>query len=519
MPEIQNRNRLNGSQKKEVIKFWMRNKKMPHNEIATYFSRLFSIQIARRTIGDIIANKEKWLNSCKIFDNSTTCRPPKHPELEEALYIWFIQKREQNAILNQEILIGKAKEFSNKLGITAFNFSNGWLEKFKKRNRIKSYVLHGESGSVNKQSLNDCLMAVKAKICNYDDDNVFNMDETALFYDYRGDRSLSINSLTEGTKQSKTRITIALCTNASGSEKRKMIIIGKAKKPRAFKSLDVSSYCDYQHNKKGWMTSDIFKNWIFKFDKEMGNQDRKIALILDNATSHTNISESLKNIELIFLYPNLTPYIQPMDQGIIKNFKSHYKSMLLKKTIECLDRKIEYKIQMDDAIKWSHAAWQKVSVDAIVNCWRKSALLDSDTNDMIIPTESKNYDLLNDNLELLYANLALRLGPENVTSFDNFIKLDENEITSNYLHDNEIIDIIQDKMQKPDEAEDLFTVEEVKKISNREAEDAVKTIALFINQTGECNPELSNSLQLLTDFIEKHSFKKQTTLDIFLNKC
>ena len=35
--------------------------------------------------------------------------------------------------------------------------------------------------------------------------------------------------------------------------------------------------------------------------------------------------EGLKNLALVFLPPNITSHTQPMDQGIITSFKSHYR--------------------------------------------------------------------------------------------------------------------------------------------------------------------------------------------------
>ena len=60
-----------------------------------------------------------------------------------------------------------------------------------------------------------------------------------------------------------------------------------------------------------------------KWNNKLANKGRKIALVLDNATCHPKIT--LSNIELVFLPPNTTSHIQPMDQGIIANFKRHYR--------------------------------------------------------------------------------------------------------------------------------------------------------------------------------------------------
>lgn len=61
-------------------------------------------------------------------------------------------------------------------------FSQGWLEKFKLRHGIKSFRRFGESGSVDTYDMEKNLEAIREKIDNYPKTDVFNMDETGLFY-------------------------------------------------------------------------------------------------------------------------------------------------------------------------------------------------------------------------------------------------------------------------------------------------------------------------------------------------
>ncbi len=63
-------------------------------------------------------------------------------------------------------------------------YSNGWLHRFKTRHRITKHVMSGESASVNPisnsqevQKLNDMFA-----MAGYEASNVYNMDETGLFY-------------------------------------------------------------------------------------------------------------------------------------------------------------------------------------------------------------------------------------------------------------------------------------------------------------------------------------------------
>jgi len=65
-----------------------------------------------------------------------------------------------------------------------------------------------------------------------------------------------------GKKKEKFRITIAFACNADGSERLPPIYIGKAKKPRCFKTqtpVQLGFY--YRNNKKAWMTSELFNEY------------------------------------------------------------------------------------------------------------------------------------------------------------------------------------------------------------------------------------------------------------------
>ncbi|GBN81367.1 hypothetical protein AVEN_136598-1 [Araneus ventricosus] len=92
------------------------------------------------------------------------------------------------------------------------------------------------------------------------------------------------------------------------------VVIGNAEKPRCFKNIDVQKLSvSWKSNKKAWMSTEIMSDWLVEFDNKMKKkQKRKIILFMDNATSHPD-DLKLKNINSVFLPPNTSSMLQPLD--------------------------------------------------------------------------------------------------------------------------------------------------------------------------------------------------------------
>ena len=65
----------------------------------------------------------------------------------------------------------------------------------------------------------------------------------------------------------KRRLTFLACSNADGTEKFLLFIIGKSLKPRCFKGNSASDLgFDYTRNSKAWMNWNIFQEWLLGFN-------------------------------------------------------------------------------------------------------------------------------------------------------------------------------------------------------------------------------------------------------------
>ena len=84
------------------------------------------------------------------------------------------------------------------------------------------------------------------------------------------------------------------------------------------------------------MTGVLFEEWVRKFDSSFRAQSRKVALLIDKYPVHHEI-KNLTNINLIFLPPNTTSVLQPMDQGVIRSLKAHYRKKVVRLCIEAVE--------------------------------------------------------------------------------------------------------------------------------------------------------------------------------------
>ncbi len=152
------------------------------------------------------------------------------------------------------------------------------------------------------------------------------------------------------------------------------LVIGKSSKPRCFKNQDLNNLgVFYRANKSAWLTKTIFLEYLTHINEEMVLQNRKILVLIDNAPGHK--INSLSNIKLMELPPNTTSIIQPLDQGIIKAFKNHYRNqlnnfLLVKLLADDLNIKQAFlKLSLLDVFFWIKEALKQVTIKTVKNCW------------------------------------------------------------------------------------------------------------------------------------------------------
>ncbi|XP_030749823.1 tigger transposable element-derived protein 4-like [Sitophilus oryzae] len=251
-----------------------------------------------------------------------------------------------------------------------------------------------------------------------------------------------------GGKHSKQRVTLMLLANMDGSEKAKLLLIGKSKQPRCFRNVKWLPL-DYKANADAWMTGALFEEWLLKLDKQFKNQGRKIIVFIDNCPAHPkDIQKKLKCIKLTFFPPNMTSKLQPLDQGIIQCLKCHYRRRILKKSIKRFEENKNNNITLIDCVDDVTTAWDiDVKPETISNCFKKAGFgqysewEEEDEIPLIFLSErlkEKSEDEIQ--LEIEFKGWTNIRGIAEGSTINDFIRVDEDIVTSEFLTDEDIIE-------------------------------------------------------------------------------
>lgn len=368
------RTALTVAEKKEICKYKEDHQGASQDNIAELFSRKWQKRIARRTVGNVLERKAEWNTIDSHQLKAKKARKPKFAVLEEALAMWFSTMLAKKAIITDAILLEKGKQFSDRLHCEYFSPSGGWVSRFKARHGISLRNLHGEAASVDLSVVTTARTSIKETLAKYSPQDVYNIDETGLFYRMPPSKSLT-QGPQHGTKQFKDRITVSLCVNADGSDFIKPMVIGKSANPRCFKDFNREAYVQYYSNKKAWMTGYLFSEWLHYFDKHIKQKkNRTVILLMDNVASHFPEVE-LECVQLFYLPPNTTSHLQPLDAGIIRAFKAHYRKLQVKLFVELLEVDRKPDLNLKEAVRFLATAWKSVAPTTVQNCWKHTGIM------------------------------------------------------------------------------------------------------------------------------------------------
>ena len=166
-----------------------------------------------------------------------SARVGRYPELEAAVMEYVSRCRElkfpvsrdiiriRATMVKEKIMSDQSTEGTKRQHLSKFVASDGWCSKFIQRHDLNSKALHGEAGSADVEKAKEQMSIVRERLAKYSAHEIYNVDETALFYKLLPRRTYVLPS--ENGRhlrgilkmKAKDRVSAYLCTNADRSLK------------------------------------------------------------------------------------------------------------------------------------------------------------------------------------------------------------------------------------------------------------------------------------------------------------
>ncbi|XP_062817880.1 tigger transposable element-derived protein 1-like isoform X2 [Anolis carolinensis] len=380
------------SEKVKVLDLIRKEKKSCAEVAKMYSKNESSIREIMRKEKEIRASVAVLPQTAKV---TSTLRDKYLVKTEKALNLWIEDMNREGIPIDGNVLRQKAlsiyKDFSGdspeRSDSKPFTASKGWLHRFRNRFGLRNSKITADAASFNEEEATAFLAELKKLIQEkgYHPKQVFNCNETGLFWKKMPNRTYIHQSLKEalGNKTWNDKLTLVLCGNTAG-HMIKPGVVYRVKNPRTLKNKHYLPVF-WQHNKKACITDLLFIEWfhqcfipeVKKYLQEEG-LDFKVLLIIDNSPGHPeSIRFEDEDVKVVFLPPNTSALLQPLEQGIIQFVKATYTRLVFDCILSAIDADPNVDIiqcwrsfSIDDAITFIKAAMGELKPETVNACWK-----------------------------------------------------------------------------------------------------------------------------------------------------
>ncbi|XP_053549142.1 jerky protein homolog-like isoform X2 [Bombina bombina] len=394
--------------------------------------------LSQSTISRVMKKRDEILERWNQNENPSRKRnrPFKHAKVDEALLEWLLFAKANKLPISGPILMRRAEAIAKEIGCPQFKPSNGWLWRWKERYRLfyRGYsdrteglptdkrnngIIHTQNFKIhpdvtqmarrepNKSTVNEFLghtrmteersrrregteMLIKSNFYNqvsqkdnwnrsllltqasknYHPNDIFCAIGAPFQFRIIGDQS-------ESPGHHKEAVFIWLCCNVNGSEKLKMMV-AHSLSPKSL-GMHSLSPVSLKTAENGYLTEDIFTEWLLNWDVKLTRQERKVLLAF---TAHSFVPKvKLRSISLcIFSKDNMSSN-QLFGQEVLNEFFTLYRELLFERLQEdcdfnkgngLLDLKQLSTMTLVEASYTMNKAWLRVTTRTIKSCFQIS---------------------------------------------------------------------------------------------------------------------------------------------------
>lgn len=328
----------------------------------------------------------KWLHALAEGKSLKAGRPGPKTFLpkaaEDHLYDWVVGRQLIGHPVERAVIIRKAQE----VGLLGCGerVGHGWYKGFKKRYPAltvrsaqslatkRNFVVHGDLTTLF-NTLAKLIIELKL-----DSSRVFNMDETAFQKQLKSKKVVAVRGSSNVWSTEPTanfHLTIVACGSAAGFVIPPAFVLpGKTVSPGLLENCEAKGAV-VTTSASGFMNTTLFERWLKFFASAVPDSiARPLVLILDGCGSHYSeevlAAAECLNVMLVFLPPNATHLLQPLDVAVFATLKSKIQTLLGELVEE--DENGYYNISKDDAIQVASMAWRGARIDRNVKAGFKA---------------------------------------------------------------------------------------------------------------------------------------------------
>jgi hypothetical protein len=264
-------------------------------------------------------------------------------------------------------------------------------------------------------------------------------------------------------------------------------------------------------------------------DEDMQRKKQNIILLVDNAPSHVFDKDTLSNVRVRFLEPNMTSHIQPLDAGIIHAFKAYYRKLHVFCILDADAAGEEdiYRVNQLEGMRLANKAWGQVTRETVQNCWRHAGILPL-SRPTVPGQPTAEVALANSELQSALNHLvALEvITRKNIALAADFVEVDEERVTEDMwtiedLVNQHRLDVREAKGEHLEELEPEPAPEPKPLMSWKQASVALSDLArLFEVEIGTIPDTAHDVLPQMQRYARQQieAAKKQTSITAFTFK-
>ncbi len=303
----------------------------------------------------------------------------------------------RRALLVKALILGNPNlKKAQRAHLESFSASKGWAVNFTRRYGLRTApqgdsIMNNAAASMTAEAMTN----LQKRLALFHAKHIYSVDETALFFKVMP-RVSYVHSHQDGhaalndkvSLSVNDRITAYVCSNADGSERVPLSVIGKARHSLCFKTGPIPNGMTYFSNESACSNANSFRAWFKNVFVSFirSRTSEKVVLLVDLPNSYGTLKDEKGQVQLI-------SFTQPPELDISVTWKREYRKRLLRAILIDVEVREElrkansvnapginglaegYPPHVLDFMRLSKDAWESISQTKIARCWRSANIL------------------------------------------------------------------------------------------------------------------------------------------------